>query len=243
MKKRQKIWLYVTKLMVNRLQGNISNIWTKTDFFLLCTFFKKGKKDTPDLRGPNKISSTDEPEKKIFLFYTFFKKGKRDTQDLEGSNKISSADCNLDFHISRKRLMYITYRRWRWSSLVFLFGRYLFGQSDYSRGLCQDFLGLSQLFYSLIYGGIYHCESIGYLRYCCGYVGVWCRQMQRVALPLDTKEKKEASKATDICGLHPLSLRRRFPLSLLMMTSQPLWWVNLGVDQHIGYLGDVLLRC
>ena len=53
--------------------------------FLLYTFFKKGKRDTPDLEGSNKISSTDQPEKIFFLLYTFYKKGKRDTPDLEGA--------------------------------------------------------------------------------------------------------------------------------------------------------------
>ena len=54
-------------------------------FFLLYTFLKKGKRDTPDLEGSNKISSTGEPEKNFFLMYTFYKKGKRDTPDLEGA--------------------------------------------------------------------------------------------------------------------------------------------------------------
>ena len=71
--------------MVKRLQGTISYIWSKKDFFLLYTFFKKGKWDTPDLEGSNKISCTDQPEKIFFLLYTFFKKGKRDTPDLEGA--------------------------------------------------------------------------------------------------------------------------------------------------------------
>jgi hypothetical protein len=35
--------------------------------------------------------------------------------------------------------------------------------------------------------------------------------MQSIALPLDTKEKKEASKTTDIYGLHPLSIWTRVP--------------------------------
>ena len=52
----------------------------KRFFFLLYTFFKKGKRDTPDLEG-----STDQPEKNFFLLYTFYKKGKRDTPDLEGA--------------------------------------------------------------------------------------------------------------------------------------------------------------
>ena len=72
--------------MVKRLQGNISYIWSKTDFFFSCILFlKKGKRDTPDLEGSNKISITDQPEKIFFLLYTFFKKGKRDTPDLEGA--------------------------------------------------------------------------------------------------------------------------------------------------------------
>ena len=57
----------------------------KRFFFLLYTFFKKGKRDTPDLDGSNKISSTNQPEKNFFLLYTFYKKGKRDTPYLEGA--------------------------------------------------------------------------------------------------------------------------------------------------------------
>ena len=45
-------------------------------FFPLYTFFKKGKRDTPDLEGSYKISSTDQPEKIFFSCILFQKKVK-----------------------------------------------------------------------------------------------------------------------------------------------------------------------